>query len=491
MTPLATNSTEPADQSRWRGRLRLIGRLAVITLIAIVLFLMVMLYLNYSDQQRLADAIGEADRIDPGWRLNDILEARPPLSEEKNGARRLMAAFEAPHNSIDWSAIEYLSGLRPPFAMSQEKTELLRKGLTAARQSLAEARSMADYPRGRFLIRRNGNPLRDALPTGESFGVTELLRYDVFLRAQDGDMAGALASCRAMIHGSRYIGEEPSWLPTQYVRMSIETCTLWHIERVLAQGQPREQDLQKLQDLLREEESQPLFRRHARGERAAWDRVLELAQQGVVAPEELEKLLGWANKPRFATGWAAADELLDRIVDRQYVGSITGSRAALLEFFTQLVEISKLPLEQQAKRAQQLGVTLGSKSPFVRQVGSASLKIFENYHRYLARMRAALAMIAVERYRIKHGRWPDRLEDLVPDFLAQAPMDPFANATIRYVRDKDGVVIYSIGLDRTDGGGDIDSNHPGTSGTDLGFRLWDPDKRRQPPPPAKAEEKNP
>jgi hypothetical protein len=466
------------------------ARLAVVTLIAILLFLMLMLYLNYRDQQRLADAIAEADRLDPGWRFNEMLAARPPPSEEENGARRLMAAFEAPHNTIDWSAVEYLSGLRPPFAMSQEKSELLRKGLTAARQSLTEARSMADYPRGRFLIRRNGNPLRDALPIGESFGVTNLLQYDVFLRAEDGDMAGALASCCAMIHGSRYVGEEPSSFAVQYARMSCQTCTLWCIERVLAQGQPREQDLQKLQDLLREEESQPLFRRQARGERAAWDRVFELAQQQFVSHEELEKLLFSPNKRRFAMGWAPLDELIDRMINRESVGPITATRTEMLEFFTQLVEISKLPLDEQAERARQLGTTLSSKSPLVQQVGSASLKIVQSYHRYLARMRAAIAMIAVERYRIKHGHWPDKLEDLVPEFVPHVPIDPFANAIIRYARLEDGVVLYSVGFDRADSGGDIDSNHPGTAGTDLGFRLWDPDKRRQ-PPPAKGEEKNP
>jgi hypothetical protein len=41
-------------------------------------------------------------------------------------------------------------------------------------------------------------------------------------------------------------------------------------------------------------------------------------------------------------------------------------------------------------------------------------------------------------------------------------------------------VIYSVGLDRVDDGGNVKGN-PMTAGSDLGFRLWDPDRRRQAP----------
>ena len=39
-----------------------------------------------------------------------------------------------------------------------------------------------------------------------------------------------------------------------------------------------------------------------------------------------------------------------------------------------------------------------------------------------------------------------------------------------------------IGPDGEDNGGKMDRQHPVTPGTDIGFRLWDVAKRRQPPP---------
>ena len=52
------------------------------------------------------------------------------------------------------------------------------------------------------------------------------------------------------------------------------------------------------------------------------------------------------------------------------------------------------------------------------------------------------------------------------------------------LRTKEGVTIYSVGLDRVDNQGAI--NHAAlytTPGIDVGFRLWDVPNRRGPPLP--------
>jgi len=45
----------------------------------------------------------------------------------------------------------------------------------------------------------------------------------------------------------------------------------------------------------------------------------------------------------------------------------------------------------------------------------------------------------------------------------------------------DGVVVYSLGPDRTDNQGKLDRTPSLADGTDLGFQLWDVAKRRPPP----------
>ena len=48
----------------------------------------------------------------------------------------------------------------------------------------------------------------------------------------------------------------------------------------------------------------------------------------------------------------------------------------------------------------------------------------------------------------------------------------------------DGIVIYSVSEDMVDNGGRIDrESNPFEPGMDIGFRLWNPESRRQPPLP--------
>ena len=65
----------------------------------------------------------------------------------------------------------------------------------------------------------------------------------------------------------------------------------------------------------------------------------------------------------------------------------------------------------------------------------------------------AVTAIAIERYRRHHGRLPERLEELVPDFLPQLPVDPFDGKQLRYVLSRDQYLLYSVGVDGVDNGG--------------------------------------
>jgi hypothetical protein len=84
----------------------------------------------------------------------------------------------------------------------------------------------------------------------------------------------------------------------------------------------------------------------------------------------------------------------------------------------------------------------------------------------------------MERYRLVKGRWPDTLESLKPNLLAQVPDDPFGTGPLGYRRLSDGVVVYSVGPAK---GNAVDWERPTRPNIGLGFRLWDPEKRGLPP----------
>ncbi|MGB2820518.1 MAG: hypothetical protein WBF17_06020, partial [Phycisphaerae bacterium] len=70
-----------------------------------------------------------------------------------------------------------------------------------------------------------------------------------------------------------------------------------------------------------------------------------------------------------------------------------------------------------------------------------------------ARRRVTRTALAALRYRARHGRLPERLEDLVGEFLTVVPLDPFSGKPLRWKRTDAGAIVYSIGQNAVDDGG--------------------------------------
>ena len=88
-------------------------------------------------------------------------------------------------------------------------------------------------------------------------------------------------------------------------------------------------------------------------------------------------------------------------------------------------------------------------------------------------------MLALELYRDDHGIYPERLQSLVPVYLASVPLDPFGSdagkTPLKYQITDNGAdyLLYSIGYDRNDDGGRVSEFGYGTpdeEGEDLNFR---------------------
>ncbi|MCH8253655.1 MAG: hypothetical protein IID36_14505, partial [Planctomycetes bacterium] len=95
----------------------------------------------------------------------------------------------------------------------------------------------------------------------------------------------------------------------------------------------------------------------------------------------------------------------------------------------------------------------------------------EHHLSCIARLRCAQMGLAADRFQQDRGRSPMGAEELVPDYLQSAPVDPFSNGPLRFAETKDGLVAYSIGKNLVDDGGNIALHQEGGLGLDVGFRL--------------------
>jgi hypothetical protein len=471
---VATDSSPVTElRSRWRRRLR-IGAIAVLCLAVVGGG-----YFSYvvrSGQSRLQRVMDELDREDPGWRLEELEAQRKVIPPEQNSARPISAA--AALGMPNWPRDEQqqfdkaVTGLSPEVQLPEKALAILRKNLKKSEPALTEARRLADLPYGRFLITYAADGFSTSYahlrPARE---VAELLKHDAMRRSAEGDIDAALASGRGILNAGRSMYDEPS-LIVQLARTACCLVALKSIERSLAQGEPSEAALNRLRRLLEEEEAFPVMLVAARGERAIADRFLQALRSGQVP--SVMTVLG--TKPgRFQIGNFDAEDL----AYRYYFKSSSGQHAALLVHLNELVEITKLPIEEQAPRLAQFDISQGSQPLLVRSLMYSTSKIGDAVLRSKAGLRCALVAIALERYRRVHGRWPDSLAALVLEYLPCVPIDPYDGAPLRFRRLADRVVVYSVSLDRQDNGGNITDN-PTIAGADLGFRLWDVNRRRQP-----------
>jgi hypothetical protein len=453
MNPSETSDT-PARQRRPRRWARRIGWLVLTCSIPMALTGAFRAYSADADRQ-LEEAIAEADRLDPGWRLEE-LEARRQIPDEENSFR----------------LVRSLIGGKPKEVRAR------------ADGKLARARQLADMPRGQFTgswFPQQSDKLWDELRAIKA--IAKGLADQAPLQSTADE---ALSWCRAAANAGRSIGDHPSG-GGQMCRRDCVALSLFGTEQALARGEAPADALASWQRLLEDEERHPWVLIALRGDRALWHAefsALEAgARFGTPAQFSFTNTLG----PMWEYGSSSSGFIEERrgpplagVI--QFLGTPRSKEvhAARLRYLNEAIEIAKLPMADQNERIydvddekpperkirQPLAATHGLRSEWAHtpKKNLACLKTD------LALLRCGSVMLALERYRIANDRWPATLADLVPAQLPAVPDDPFNGASLRYRPHPGGVVIYSIGPDGVDDLGDVPKN-------DLGFRLWDWDKR--------------
>ncbi len=88
----------------------------------------------------------------------------------------------------------------------------------------------------------------------------------------------------------------------------------------------------------------------------------------------------------------------------------------------------------------------------------------------------AFVVCALERYRMRHGRYPETLDRLAPQYLEKLPHDIIGGQPLIYRRTDDGqFVLYSIGWNEKDDGGTValTDSKPPRPNLDKGDWVWE------------------
>jgi hypothetical protein len=437
--------------------------------------------------QRLARATAEADRDDPFWRLNDLLAHRRPVPDEENSAHVVDEALA--YLPKGWPAGDRPAEVQAAYKAASDTTDnvrlddavavSLRQELETYSEAVRIARRVAEYRRGRHELAIGPAIIDTPLADTQAARIpARLLAADAMMRAHDGDIDGALDSCRALLSVGRSIGDEP-FIISHLVRIAIGGVAMQTVRRVLGQSEASDEALGRLEVLLLDEVQEPILLYALCGERAGLDEMIRRVRSGelpISALSEAGPPLD-PNRPRdMIAPWG-------RLM-------FDSHRATGLEWMNQAIAIARRPIAEQPRlwKTWETEIDRVRLSRFGFMTATLPILMVPSmtsfhgaYMRYQSELGTSAILLAAERHRRRTGAWPVAVEEIGHELLPHAPVDPFSGSPFRMAHRDGQFFVYSIGPDRRDGQGVYDVRRWMNGGPDdVGNHAWDPSLRGQP-----------
>jgi len=461
------------------------------TCLALALLALVGLYFleGHWANQELEQAVAETERLDPGWRWDELQAARVKLPAGQNSADQLLNARKLLGSS--WPPVppaaagpdapepqtldQVLAKVPANILLDEDFAAELGQELDRIAPAVVVARRLSELPQGRHpivlapdFVSTRMDSIQDART------IATLLRLDAARLSQEGSLDRALDSCRAAINVGRSMNDE-QFLIALLCRCACLGQSLTALERTLANGEAGADSTRATQELLQLEERsmQPALLHALRGERAGGQQAVQFLMDGHVS-------LGRLADTR--------DDFWTDLLLRAHPGLLKRNQARFLALSTELVELAKLPVQEQPAavaawndRLNQLRVYAPYRTMLASLFLPSSSRTFTAVQRTQAKLRCASVALAAERYRQEQGRWPTALRELYPKHCPEVLVDPFNGQPLRLKKTDEGLAIYSVGVDGSDNDGNLlQQGNQNAEGIDQGFRLWDVGQRRQP-----------
>lgn len=434
---------------RWK---RWLKRALVALLVLFILALIVHQVWNYRAGKALER---ELDAIRAAGDPLTLEELWPPEIEPKSenaaylyqAAFNLLAAggFEEAERSLGEVDLD-----DDPAAWPEETAARIRDLIERYAQPLELIRRAAQMERSRFDLDLT---FPGTVSMEHLIGLSKasrLLRWSALLRLRDGDVNGALEDARTAFLLTNAVADEPVIISLLF-RSTLINGSLATTELVLGEHQPGPETSRAfLRDL---QPAAASLRAHLvrvfKGERVAFRTLMApFSGQWDIIPLEMRVAAPYI--PRRS---------ISAFLGRPFIRSML---LGYLNMVPRIVEISRADwvdarplmeaLEADAAEWETRYMRHYSRI-FAAMIVPALIRLKQVETRTEARLAGAEAALALKLYRADRGEYPDSLDALAPEFLESVPRDPFAGEPLKYVREGEGFLVYSLGPNGVDDGG--------------------------------------
>ncbi len=432
-------------------------------------------YTNWRGEVRMHAALKALEDHGIDAQMQAACFRDPPDADERNdgGARYYRAAFEllpAPwseQENLPYAGVADTPGICEPLA--PDTVAAIAAYLERKRdffQAFAKAR---EHPEPLFYLRTYGMGWSLFDPVVRLRDIATIEALASLLAQSDGDADAACEACEATLDASYALAREQPTI-IQLSRIVVHGRACEQIEHALSRVSPSPARLQALREKFLTNGERLSPKRLRAADLAAYGGTLRFldywwAEQDLSLQEHL------ASEPEFIAmesdvpgkrAFVPAENVnegerrsmrrkarraadFSRLAVMVCPGSFKCAFSAYIEQALKEYEALDAPDHVLAERA----VAAGAEGE-----GASSdpdwWRVVQRVLRGKAQCRVAATALAVELYRVKNARWPVRLSDVEGGDLP----DPFTGKPLKFRRTKDGVLIYSVGENLIDEGGD-------------------------------------
>lgn len=433
---------------------QLIGVLVILLIIHMVLFI-----------------TGKPDiSIDYVTRFNEMV--RPVADEELNAApfyeKAVELAAEEPEEMPDFREKKLKE-------LTADEREMVVEWVSSNKEALEQVRLGNEKPyHWKKYHSETGEVISILMPgLGKSRDLGRALVWRALLAAEDGRQKGAFEDIKSCYTFGRHI-KGGGTLIEQLVGMSMEAMAADTLRRVLEE---QVMDSATLADMQRS------YKEMTAGE----DFTTNVKYEKLVIYDEIQRC--YVGKRLGGTrGGTICLAGLRRIVALST--GMDGEREALVKFsLIPYTQPSRKKTREAVDRLHVFWEEIAQKSPAqIRAKGidpgqetdemvkgnvlleiftPAVVKVCQLSYGNRADVEATGVVLAVLRYEKDKGGYPESLAELVDTgFLEDVPIDPFSDEPLVYRKTEDGFILYSVGANFTDDGGQYRTNKRGNS------KLW-------------------
>ncbi|MFT3878968.1 MAG: hypothetical protein QM703_04825 [Gemmatales bacterium] len=476
---MITSAVPSTGKRRWRPWKVLL----LVLLCLIVLFASYRWWHQKEMDARLEASIAATDAVDPNWRWADMVREYEKLPASPNFPQLLLPwrGYRGWNNddintrpgAIDYSPdlSEFFSVRFPAPYFKILKDRLDESGVTGPTIMREALKQMAQEP---WVCKV---PI-DGIDLHERIRVASYYLWDEMeLAAHLGNEEALVSQLQSQLRLSRYTQASPKAMHC-ITSMTAGSKGVEGIKRAMALGKLSSSTLMQCQKILETENQLDLIQM-LRKLRADHFEELEQARND---PDKLQKLKALYQDPnRFDTStWSKRAYYWWKCLELEFaMSSLVEAQADILEISNETILLAK------TNPAAFAGIDPAKIPPHVqhpinktkhiiaRQYAQALFSVARGALTCQAERSALIVALACERYRLVEGCYPKALTDLVPAYLSSVPIDPFTRNPLLYRTIPVGVVIYSVGRNGIDDGGDVCHN----GNKDRGTKLFHPELR--------------